>query len=119
MGLNATGRKLTEQATRALEAVKQHFSKTFEKIECVSGYVIKCNCTVPRGYWFGMPLLVQREPRIVQLDQLLILSDVRIRHGTCIICNTLFFKELNQVKDEHADTSPICEQHSSSVETAG
>lgn len=110
MESNGTGRVLSEPNTRALEA---RLKRKFDKIEAVPGRpnTVKCNCTVPRGYWFGMPLLIQRDPRLINLDQLFISAEkVRIHHGICAICNTLYFTE------DHADTVPICEQHPSSVE---
>lgn len=88
-----------------IATLSKHLKHKFDKIEAVPGrtLTVKCNCTVPRGYWFGMPLLIQRDPRLVRLDKLFISADkVRINHGACTVCNTLYFTE------DHAFSDEVC-----------
>ena len=58
--------------------------------------IIACPCTKPRGYWTGMPLILQRNPDPIRLTELLIINFVEkvyIRHATCPDCGKLYIKE--------------------------
>lgn len=107
MGHDGIERRLKEKANRRREianALASHLAKAKlnpQKIECIPGRsdgstpdIIACGCHVPRGYWTGMPLIYQRDPRTIELNQLLVINftdKVHIKHGVCPVCDTFYF----------------------------
>lgn len=60
------------------------------------GDIVACNCNRPRGYWFGMPLIYQRQPNHLRLDRVVVINapaKVYIRYVACPMCNNVFIKE--------------------------
>lgn len=117
MESDGTRRTLSQQTARHRQisaALSAYFTAKIDKIKAVPSDidVIKCSCTVPRGYWFGLPLIHQRTPQLVELNELLIINfsdKVKVKHGTCIHCNTLYF---SIKEDKYADSLRVCEKHS-------